>query len=152
MKKRYILIIGIMILCILGCGNPSSKNDTKLIKQVFGIDEKKYELITVDNKLFKRKYDGSLIIKLNVHKDQMDMFKSEIKKAGFFLPTDEENYDICIKNAIGIKVTSNDTIYERMGSVKRKISVALEPMTVMSFVYYSKCIDNIYQVYMIYVE
>ena len=80
------------------------------------------------------------------------MFESEIKKAGFFLPTDEENYDIFIKNAIGIKVASNDTIYERMGSVKRKISAALEPMSVMSFVYYSKCIDNTYQVYMIYVE
>ena len=148
MKKLYTLIIVIMILCFNGCG----KSDNGLIKQLFGIDVSDYQLINSDNTLSNLKYGGALAIKLNVKKDQMDKFISEIKEVQFNLVGDKTNYDNPVKNTTGMEINDNMIIYERLGSVKRTILLAAKPKTVMSMVIYSECIDGVYEVTMDYSE
>ena len=93
MKKIYVFIggfvvVGLIVLCLY-IFRPV--DERKLTKQLFGIDEDEYQVISRDNRLRKDKYDGSYNIILNVKDNQMESFLSEIKGAGFLLLNSEES-------------------------------------------------------------
>ncbi len=156
MKKKYIIrgivVVGLIALCFYIF---SPLDGRKLTKQVFGIDENEYKVISRDNKLKKHKYDGSYKIILQVKDNQMDTFLSEIQSASYCLRDINESYEgysTYIKSTIGLELNDKMQLYIYGGSTKRSIFYARKPRTVEGIVVYSQCVDGYYEVYLYYWE
>ena len=157
MMKKYLIIIGgfvvvgVIALCLY-IFRPV--DERKLTKQLFGIDEDEYTVISRDNELSKEEYGGGYNLILKVKENQMESFLSEIKGAGFYISDSEErlNNRVYIENSIGLELNDKMKVYSYLGSVKRSISAELTPKTVGGVVAYSESVNGYYEVYLNYSE
>lgn len=165
MKKIKICMIGIIIIVsifVVVQKNLNKKdNDKKLVKQIFGIDLNDYQVMEINNSLYPNKYDGKYAVKLKVKEEQIDVFISKIKEAGFYqLIKDgsEEEKEIyysqepIVKNLSGKDIEDVNLVFSYMGDVKRHISLSNPPKTVMGDIVCSKYEDGDYEVNMQYYE
>ena len=155
--KKYLLIGGIVVVGLIALCLYIFRpvDESKLTKQLFGIVEDEYKVISRDNQLSKNEYGGSYNLILKVKEDQMEVFLSEIQGAGYGLQDIEESlkYDsIFIKNTTGLELNDKMKVYMYMGAVKRSIFYASVPKTVIGDIVYSQCVDGYYEVNLCYVE
>ena len=162
-KHKLFVLLLVSILAFSACASKGSniKIDINMIEKIFGFDLTDKEYSVIENSLDKSEYGGELIIKLIINKEDMDDFKAEFKDNNFLQTVDEsidetdyEMYKIYVSNCLGFEIESSETgtIYERLSGLRRKVYFVREPRSTNSFIYYGKCNENYYTVYMGYIE
>ena len=153
-RKKYIIIGGIVVVGLIALCLYIFRpvDDRKLTKQLFGINEDLYKVISRDNQLSKHYYGGSYGIILNIKDNQMEFFLSEIQGAGYSLEDIEESDSIFVRNTTGLELNDKMKVYMYCGSVKRTTSDEFTPKTALGDVVYSDYVNGYYKVYLYYCE
>lgn len=155
-KKKWIVAGVVVVACavLLLCTHNS---DRKTAMQLLGIDINDYQVVSIDDKLSKSKYEGHYEVILKVEETQMDMISDVISDDDyeiFYSPHNMyEDYEIKnIERRIGRFLNEEAVIYSSYDNEKRTLLFKDKPDYTNTYIIISELKNGYYEVIFRYTE